>query len=352
MTRDGSVQGRRSPVRLRDVAQRAGVDVSVVSRVVNGDPTLRIAETTRLRVEEALRELSYRPNYQARGLRLARTWTIGFVLPDLMNPFYAPIVEGVGQRASEDGYVVVIVRELDRAVHDGRELTFERLLHQERVDGLLIASGRVDDGVLRALAAKDRPLVIVNRRVPGVTGYVIVDDEAGAYVATQHLLEFGHRRLGHVAGPPGIDNTERRVAGFHRAVRESGAEGIVVHGAGWDPDSGYQAARRLLDDTGVTAIFATNIVVAAGVTGFAQERGVAVPRDLSVVALHDFPLAQYLRPALSTVVLPLEELGRAAVDEFVRRLAGEPAREIVVGADPRLLVRESTAPLRQRAARR
>jgi LacI family transcriptional regulator len=327
---------------LRDVAALAEVDVSVVSRVVNGDPRLRVSDATRERVERSLQELDYRPNVQARGLRLARTWTLGFVLPDLMNPFYAPIVEGVEQRASELGYMVVIVRELDRARADDPELAFARLLHEDRVDGLLVASGRVDDAVLRALDGGRRPMVIVNRRVPGLTGSVVVDDAAAARVAADHLITLGHRRLGHVAGPRGIDNTARRQAGVAAAAALAGATLATVHGDGWDPGSGYAAARRLLAEHDVTGIVATNIVVAAGVIGAAQERGVRVPEDLSVIALHDFPVAHFLRPSLTTVVLPLEELGRRAVDELMSRLAGDPRREIVVPGDPRLIVRDST----------
>jgi LacI family transcriptional regulator len=334
---------RGSPT-LRDVARLAEVDISTVSRVVNDDPALRIADGTRARVEAAVRQLDYRPNVQARGLRLAKTWTIGFVIPDLMNPFYAPIVEGAERRASESGYMVVIVRELDRAEVDETELSFERLVHRQRVDGLLVASGRVDDAVLRALAAEDRPLVIVNRRVPGVEGHVVVDDEAAARVATRHLVDIGHRRLGHVAGPAGIDNTVRRSAGFETGARAEGVETRIVHGGGWDPESGYAAAHRLLAEWDPSAIVATNIVVAAGVVGAAQERGLRVPEDLSVIALHDFAVAQYLRPSLSTVTLPLEELGRVAMGVLLERLAGGPPREVMVDGAPRLVLRGSTAP--------
>jgi DNA-binding LacI/PurR family transcriptional regulator len=334
---------RGSPT-LRDVARLAGVDISTVSRVVNDDPALRIAGATRARVEAAVRELDYRPNVQARGLRLAKTWTIGFVLPDLMNPFYAPIVEGAERRASESGYMVVIVRELDRAAVAETELSFERLVHQQRVDGLLVASGRVDDEVLRSLSTEDRPLVIVNRRVPGVDGFVVVDDEAAARVATRHLLDLGHRRLGHVAGPAGIDNTQRRGSGFLAAAADGGAETRVVHGEGWDPESGYRAAHRLLEGWSPSAVVATNIVVAAGVVGAAQERGLRVPEDLSVIGLHDFTVAPFLRPALTTVVLPLEELGHIAMGVLLDRLAGGSPREVMVDGGPTLLLRGSTAP--------
>jgi LacI family transcriptional regulator len=211
------------------------------------------------------------------------------------------------------------------------------------VDGLLVASGRVDDEVLRSLATEERPLVIVNRRVPGVEGFVVVDDEAAARLATRHLLELGHIRLGHVAGPAGIDNTLRRSAGFLAEAAASGAATRVIHGEGWDPESGYRAAHRLLEEWSPSAVLATNIVVAAGVVGAAQERGLAVPRDLSVIGLHDFTVAPFLRPALTTVVLPLEELGRVAMGVLLDRLAGAPPREVLVDGGPRLLVRGSTA---------
>jgi LacI family transcriptional regulator len=196
--------------------------------------------------------------------------------------------------------------------------------------------------VLRSLATEDRPLVIVNRRVPGVEGFVVVDDEAGARMATRHLLDLGHVRLGHVAGPAGIDNTVRRSAGFLAEASARGAETRVVHGDGWDPESGYRAAHRLLEAWTPTAIFATNIVVAAGVVGAAQERGLRVPEDLSLISLHDFTVAPFLRPALTTVVLPLEELGHVAMDALLDRLSGTPSREVMVDGAPHLLLRGST----------
>jgi len=333
---------KATTVTLRDVAREAAVDVSVVSRVVNQRPALRIAEATRVRVEKALRDMGYRPNVQARGLRMAKTWTAGFVLPDLMNPFYAPIVEGAEQRASETGYMLVIVRELDRVQLSADEFSFARLIHQGRVDGLLVASGRVDDAILEGLSTADRPIVIVNRRVPGIAGSVVVDDEAGAYVATQHLIELGHRRLGHIAGPQGIDNTTRRRAGFERAAHEAGATTVIINGDGWEPGSGYRAAKRLLASRQVTGIFATNIMVAAGVVGAAQERGLSVPKDISVIALHDSPVLSFLRPALSTVILPLEQLGRISFEVLLERLRGAPPREIIVETRPQLVRRDST----------
>ena len=330
-------------VTLRDVARKAAVDVSVVSRVVNQRPTLRIADATRVRVEKALSDLGYQPNVQARGLRLAKTWTAGFVLPDLMNPFYAPIVEGAEQRASETGYMMVILRELDRVRLAADELSFARLVHQGRVDGLLVASGRVDDATLKRLSSHGRPIVIVNRRVPGIAGSVVVDDEAGAYLATQHLIELGHRRIGHIAGPRGIDNSIRRRAGFERAARNAGATTTIVNGDSWAPESGYLAARKLFGSKNVTGVFATNIMVAAGVVGAAQEKGLSVPNDVSVIGLHDSPVLSFLRPALSTVVLPLEQLGRTSFEVLLERLRGAPPREVVVATKPQLILRGSTA---------
>lgn len=337
---------RRTPATLRDVAGRAGVDPSVVSRIVNADPGLRVSGPTRARVEAAIAELDYRPNVQARGLRLAKTWTVGVVIPDLSNPFYPPIIEGASQRAAEGGYMVVVVRELDRSILDAEEPAFARLLHQHRVDGLLIASGRVDDEVIRGLAAEGQPTVVVNRRVPGVVGSVIVDDEAAAHLGTSYLASLGHRRIGHVAGPPAIDNSVRRRRGFERAVAEAGGQAVTVHGEGWDAESGHRAAASLLQDPDVTAVLATNFVVAVGVMGAARDAGRAVPGDVSVLALHDSPVAGYMEPAVSTVVLPLEQLGRVAFDELLGRLDGAEPREVVVGDEPRLIVRSSTAPAR------
>lgn len=327
---------------LRDVAARAFVNPSVVSRVLNSDPTLKISADTRRRVVEAIAALRYRPNALARGLRLARTSTIGFVLPEVANPVYSPIVIGAQRRAAEAGFVILLGSGRDAA---SAEASFARLLSEGRVDGLLIASATIEDQLIRDLVSGPAPIVIVNRRVDGVIGSVIVDDEAGSRTATEHLIGLGHSRIAHVAGPADIDTTMRRRAGYEAAMLRGGFQLRVVSGDGWDAVAGYRAAERLFKENGgVTAVFAANVMVAIGVVRAAREADRIVPRDLSVIALHDFGLAAFIEPPLTTVAMPLEELGSAAVDVLLDRLAGAPAGDLVIQTPPRLILRSSTGP--------
>jgi LacI family transcriptional regulator, galactose operon repressor len=328
---------------LRDVAALARVDPSVVSRVVNDDPRLSISPETRTRVLAAIDKLGYRPNVMARGLRLARTWTIGFVLPDLGNPVYGQIVHGAQARAQENGYAIVLGSPLQGTTIDP---AFTRLLNERRFDGLLVASATVEDERLRELADGLAPVVVVNRRVEGVESSVVVDDAAGGALATEHLLALGHTRVAHLGGPVDVDTSVRRREGFEAAVARAGIhEAVVCAGGGYDAGAGFSAACRLLErHPDVTGIFAANVMIAIGAISAARERGLRVPDDLSLVALHDFPLAGFAEPPLTTVVMPLHELGVAAAELLLARIEGRSAESRILTIPPRLIVRRSTAP--------
>jgi LacI family transcriptional regulator len=225
------------------------------------------------------------------------------------------------------------------------EASFARLLHEGRVDALLVASATVEDELLRDLSRGAAPVLAVNRRIAGAVGSIVVDDAAGARMATHHLIELGHRRITHVSGPPAMDTSARRQAGYEAAMRAAGLEAHVVAGRGWDARSGYAVASAALRRRSTTALFVANIMAAVGVIRAARERGLEVPGDLSVVALHDSPVAEFFEPPLTTVQLPLEQLGRAAVELVLERIEGAPPRDVLLTDAPRLLVRGSTRSL-------
>jgi LacI family transcriptional regulator len=340
--------GRRDSSRtrqptLRDVAALAEVDPSVVSRVLSNDPRLTITPATRQRVRDAIKRLDYRPNMQARGLRLRRTWTIGFVLPDMGNPVYVQIVQGAQVRADEAGYALAVGSPLDGQSID---LTFARLLEERRFDGLLVASGLVEDSKMLALTSGGAPVVIVNRRVRGIESSVILDDAAGAETATTHLLELGHTRIAHIGGPKDVDTSIRRSQGFRAAAEARGiTDYVIVDAQGYPVQAGYEAAMRLLGGPGkVTGIFAANVMLALGAIRAARVQGCRVPDDLSVVALHDFPLAEFIEPPLTTVAMPLRELGARAVEMLLARIDGAPGEGTMLTTPPRLVIRASSAP--------
>lgn len=326
---------------MRDVARLAGVDASLVSRVVNDDPQLTILPATRARVLAAVERTGYHPNIQARGLRMSRAFMIGFLLPEVTSPVYGPIVRGAMRRAEELGYLIVLSGTTESRL---TERSFEALLRERRVDGLLIASGELSDEGLRSIGS-EAPIVCVNRRVPGLVGSVVVDDAAGAALAARHLIGLGHRRMAHLGGPAGIDTAARRREGFLEAVSRAGLPSPRIEVAGFDAAGGLQAARTVLEsDPTVTGIVAANATVAIGAIRAAIAMGRRVPDDLSVVAIHEHPLAAFMQPPLTTVRMPLAELGAAAVEALVARLGGEPARDVMVEGELVLVDRESAAP--------
>lgn len=341
MTDDDASPPRGRRATLRDVAARAGVDASLVSRIINGDPRASAAPPTRQRILDAVRDLNYQPNVAARNLRMARTWTIGVLVPSVTNPMYADVLAGAEARAQDLGYGVVF----GTHVEGDREDTFTRLLQTGRVDGLLVASGLLRDGFMRRIASGDHgPVVLVNRRVNGVKASVVVDDQAGAALATRHLVDNGHVRIAGLFGPPAIDTSRRRRRGYTRALADAGLDPLTIEMPGWDFRSGYEGTSRVLEaDPDVSAVFVSTMVMAVGAVRALSEHGRSVPDDVSLVALHDSDLANYLVPPLTTVSLPVLEMGGQAVDLLAGLINGEGPRSIVVAGDPVLISRQSVA---------
>jgi len=318
--------------------------VSLVSRVLNNHPKASASPATRDRILDAARTLGYQPNVVARGLRMARTWTLGLLLPNLSNPLYADIAGAAERRAQERGYGLIF----GIHVEGEEEATFARLLQQGRVDGLLVASGVLGDAFLRRFAnAGHGPVVMLNRRVRGVRPAVTVDDAAGAALATQHLADLGHRQVAGIFGRGAIDTTRRRRAGFVAAGARAGIRTVLIDAGGLDRAAGKAAAIEIFaQHSEVTAIFASTFAMGMGVLLAARQAGVRIPDDLSVIALHDSELADYFSPPLTTVRLPVEDMANQAVDLLLELIDGAAPRSIVAKAPPRLTLRESTAPPR------
>jgi LacI family transcriptional regulator len=332
---------KRRRVNIRDVAERAGVDASLVSRVLNDHPKASAGPATRLRILEAARELGYQPNIAARGLRTAKTWTLGLLLPNLTNPVYATIARAAARGAQERGFGLVF----GTHVEGEDEATFTRMMQQGRVDGLLAASGVLGDAFLRRIATGAMgPIVMLNRRVRGVRSFVTVDDTAGAAMATRHLIELGHTEVAGIFGPSSIDTTTRRRAGFVEAGRQAKINLTLIEGTGLDPAAGAAAAEEIFrQHREVTGIFASTFAIATGVLRAARGAHVHIPGDVSLLGLHDSELADYLNPALTTVRMPVEEMAGRAVDLLVDLIDGGGQHSLMVRTPPILIARESTA---------
>jgi LacI family transcriptional regulator len=331
-------------VRLADVAKAAGVNTSTVSRVLNRDASVSIRPQTRERIVAAARDLNYRPNAFARGLKLARTMTLGLVIPNLAYPVNAEIIKGAQRRAAAAGYVILLA-DSDEFFQAGD--AYERLLLEGRVDGLLIASASLSEELLVELGSFRLPFVLVNRRVRKVGPSVTADDSAGMRLAIEHLLGLGHRRIGYITGPPDADTAKRRLAGFRAALTSARlrfSREMVVE-ASVEEESGFKAMIELLERRPTpTAVAVWSLGAAIGALAGAKRHGVRVPADLSLVAFHDVPIAAYLDPPLTTVRMPLREMAEVAVELLLGAVRGEPVRSTVLRTRPGLVERASTAP--------
>jgi LacI family transcriptional regulator len=331
------------PVTLKQLAVRARVHPSTISRVANHDPSLRIAPVTRQRIEALLKETEYRPNGVARGLKLRQTLVLAVVIPDITNPFFAALFRGVEDGASPAGYNVLLCNT------DGspeRQRSHLLSLQTRRVDGVILASSFLKDPTVGWLRHQHIPYVLVNRfSDEALDPFVGSDDPAGARVATAHLAQLGHRRIGHLAGKPTVSTGVMRRRGYLAALFEAGLtpDPALVVESGYTEEGGARAAERLLAlEDRPTAIFAVTDMTAMGAFGVARRMGLRVPEDVAIVGYNDIPLASRMIPGLSTVHVPIHDFGSAAARLLLEEIeTGEPNRRRMV-FKPELVVRGST----------
>jgi DNA-binding LacI/PurR family transcriptional regulator len=333
--------GRQGRARLEDVAREADVSKSLCSRVLNDYPDLKVRPEVRDRVLQAAARLNYRPHAAARGLRRADTGIVGLLIPDLTNAFFARVIRGAFEHAMERDYVVLVAE--DRAARETHEVV-DRLVRSARLDGVMVASARPRQPLIPMLRARNVPHVFVNRGVRGSNRNVLLDDALIARAAVDHLMDLGHTRIGHVAGPAELDTSRRRSLGFQAVVSERGLEPLVAEGAPTEEGGGRAAAELLDRHPDVTALFVSSLIQAIGILQVAYQRGLDVPRDLSIVTNDEATVAAFLHPPLTTVDMPSEALGAAGVDALIDQILGNAPANVLLDARPTVIVRESTAP--------
>jgi LacI family transcriptional regulator len=341
-------------VTLSDIAVRAGVAVSTVSRVLNKKATkYRISAETEQLILRTASELKYRPNQLARGLRLSQTNTIGLIAPDVSNPFFAYLIKRVQSVAHATGFSLVVCNTDENL---DLEIEHVNLLYRKRVDGLIaMPVGQHYEHFVEWLE-RDLPLVLLDRCFDQVAANsVVVDNFSGAFDAVDHLIRSGHECIAIIQGLPGTYTSTARLNGYKEALRVHGlafSERLAV-GGDFRQENGYVETKLLLSmDPRPTAIFATSDLITLGALQAIYEEGLSIPDDISLIVFDDFEFAPYLRCPLTAVRQPKELMGETAVKmlvECIRNGASREPKRIVL--KPRLVVRSSVGrPLVPRSA--
>jgi LacI family transcriptional regulator, galactose operon repressor len=332
---------------LADVARLAGVSQATASRIVNGSAKL-VTEELRARVLRAVAELQYVPNAHAQQLARAHRSAVGIIVHDVSDPYFAEITRGLQRVATAHGRLVIICNSYR---DPDRELEYVELLRAHQVAALILAgSGYHDAAFTGALVRKLEAYLRTGGRLTLIGRHelagncVVPENEPGGYLVGSEVFRLGHRRVGVIAGPAVLTTTSDRLAGVRRAAREYGraVPARRVAYANFDRDSGATAAAHLLDaNPGLTAIIALNDSMAVGALAALRARGFAVPREVTVTGFDDMPVARDVTPALTTVRLPLVEMGARAMAIALEETGDEPRVERIPAE---LIRRDSSAP--------
>jgi LacI family transcriptional regulator len=335
---------------LRDVAEVAGVHAATASRALNPRTRRLVNAETAKRVLRAAESLGYQPNPIARSLKTAKSSTIGLVIPDLTNPLFPPIVRGIEDVLGPAGFNAWIVNTDNDPEREKAQI---ESLRSRQVEGLIIATARLDHPLLEKLHDQGIRMVLINRRmekveIPSVTA----DDPTGIALAVQHLVDLGHQRIAHLAGPATTSTGVVRARAFRHAIRDHGLDddpALVVGCSLWSEDEGARSLRTLLDrGTQFTAVVAGNDLIALGCYDVFAERNISCPEDVSVVGFNNMPFLDKLRPPLTTVSVPHYDIGSEAARMLLDTIEEPDRHPRSVLLPLSLVVRQSTARARDR----
>lgn len=323
-------------VKLIDVALAAGVHPGTASRALNPATRGRVSPETSRRILKAAERLGYVPNTLARGLRTSKSFVVAMVVPDITNALFPPMVRGAEQVLSLAGYTLVLTDTDNDADTERRQV---EQLRGRGTDGFIIATARWHDPMLEEIADLGVPAVLVNRNIGSRRlPYVGADERTGMQLAVEHLAELGHRRMAHLGGPQDTSTGRDRASAFRQAVDGLGlptSKSMVRVCASYTEAAGAEATRRLLTSgQDVTSILCANDLIALGALSVLAEHGIRCPEDMSVIGFNNMAMVDRLTPPLTTVRLPLHQIGELSARQLLAEIEGGPQN---VGASQTLL---------------
>jgi len=324
---------------MKDVAKAAGVHSSTVSRVINDNPN--ISKNTAKKVLSAIKKLDYTPNALARSLKTKKIQTLGMLIPDIANPFFAGLARGVEDTANQHGFNVILCNTDDQLE---KEKTYLRLLEERRVEGLILATAKIRDKSVMELEKSQFPYILLSRNIKELQeNSISIDDITGGYLATQYLIGLGHRNIGHITGPYNTTAALDRIKGYKKALlnyRIPFNKQYIGEGD-FRIKGGYQVMNQFLQLTNSpTAVFTANDLLAVGAIEAIRENGYDVPADFSIVGFDDIRLASYLSPPLTTIRQPMVEMGSLAITKLLERIEHKLSHQNIL-IQPELIERKS-----------
>ncbi len=332
----------KSRINMADVAREAGVSTMTVSRAINGKDG--ISEETRERILAIIEKMGYSPSLIARSLVTNKTFTIGLVVPDNNNPFFSDIAYSVEQVAYENNYNVFLCNTHEDT---GRELKVIDSLAQNRVDGIILCSSRLDDDALQKAIEPHKNIVLFNRDLDTKReiGLVDINNEKGGYLATSHLIKCGYHNIACLMGPAHSRGGQKRTEGYHQAMEEAD---LTVSGQ-WtlhcEPTikGGYKASMSLLqEDSTIEALFCYNDLVAIGVIQACNELGIRIPEDFGLAGFDNISLATIVTPALTSCAISQSTIGESLTSILLSLIDDSDDIERSIMIEPELIIRDST----------
>ena len=334
-------------VTLKDIATKTGLSITTVSLVLN-NKKVRVSIQTKQLIRKVAHELNYIPNQTAISLVTKESKTLGLVIPDISNPFFSELSKGISAKAAKYGFNIILCD-----TEDSYELTMRylRILVSKNVDGIIMTlSHDIKDKnlllITEFLENHVLPVVLIERSDALImSDCVIANNKKGSYLASKHLIELGHRNVGCITGPSHLDASKNRLQGFKVAFKEKGLKfrkELVVEG-NYHIESGYKGAQKILNiDPEVTAIHAFNDMMAYGLLECLKDKGIKIPEQISVVGFDDIFFSKMLYVPLTTIALPIHQMGEKAIQLLIERILNKKLPRRCSIAEPKLVIRQST----------
>ncbi len=296
---------------IKEIAEMANVSTATVSKVLNGKDKY-ISEKTRQKILEIVEREGYIPNGIAKSLKIKKTKTIGLIMPDVMNPFFAELARGAEDAAEKRGYIVIICNSENRI---SKEEKYLNILQEKMVDGIIMTAS--ESIASHSIEKCNIPIVLVDRdlEMDKPIGHITVNNEEGTFMATKYLIEKGCKNIGFISSKIVNKLSNERLEGYKRALEEHGfaVDEDKIYLENYNVESGYNGARYLLDKGDIDGICCGNDMIAIGAIRSLKERGIRVPEDVKVIGFDNISISKYIEPPLTTIAQPIYEIGQESV---------------------------------------